>query len=146
MLWKAEALIEIGGAANIEEARGIINTLRERAGNSTGLLIDAEGKHLSETGLFKVGLYDSFANQEEARKALRWERRLEMAMEASRGFDLVRWGIAAETINAYFATESVRREHLKTAHYTKNKDEYFPIPYQQINFSRGLYVQNYGWN
>ena len=146
LLWKAEALIEIGGAANIEEARGIINTLRERAGNSTGLLIDAEGKHLSETGLFKVGLYSSFANQEEARRALRWERRLEMAMEASRGFDLVRWGIAAETINAYFATESIRREHLKTAHYTKNKDEYFPIPYQQINFSRGLYVQNYGWN
>lgn len=146
LLWKAEALIELGGAANLEEARGIINTLRERAGRSTGLLIDAEGKHLSETGLFKVGLYNSFANQEEARKALRWERRLEMAMEASRGFDLVRWGIAAETINAYYATESVRREHLKTAHYTKNKDEYFPIPYQQINFSRGLYVQNYGWN
>lgn len=147
LLWKAEALIELGGAGNLSEARGIINRLRERAAKSTGLLVDAEGKPLAGANIFKVGLYETdFKTQDEAREALRWERRLEMAMESSRGFDLVRWGIAAETINAYYATESVRREHLKTAHYSKNKDEYFPIPYRQINFSRGLYKQNHGWD
>lgn len=146
LLWKAEALIELGGAANLSEARQIINRIRERAAQSTALLIDADGKPLADANIFKVGLYEQeFSSQEEARKALRWERRLEMAMESSRGYDLVRWGIAAETLNAYYATESVRREHLRTAHFTKNKDEYFPIPYKEINFSRGLYKQNPGW-
>lgn len=145
LLWKAEALIELGGANNLSEAKNTINLLRERANKSTRLLKDAEGKPLADANQFKVGLYNEFSSQDEARKALRWERRLEMAMEASRGFDLVRWGIAAETINTYYATESLRREHLKTARYTKNKDEYFPIPYRQINFSRGVYKQNYGW-
>lgn len=147
LLWKAEALIELGGTANLNEAREIINRLRERAARSVSLLKDSNGNPLSEANVFKVETYDNeFQSQDEARKALRWERRLEMAMEASRGFDLVCWGIAAETMNAYYATESPRREHLRSAHYTKNKDEYFPIPYQQISFSRGLYEQNYGWN
>ncbi|MDR2912028.1 MAG: RagB/SusD family nutrient uptake outer membrane protein [Alistipes sp.] len=145
LLWKVEALVEIGGADNLNAAREIINSLRERAGRSTGMLRDAEGNLLADAGQFKVGLYDSFADQDEARNAFRWERRLEMAMEASRGFDLVRWGIAAETLNDYYATEAPRREHLKTARFTKNKDEYFPIPYRQISFSRGVYEQNYGW-
>ena len=40
-------------------------------------------------------------DQDFARNALVWERRLEFAMEDTRFFDLVRWGIAAETLNGY---------------------------------------------
>lgn len=143
LLWKAEALIELGRQL---EALPIINMLRTRAGNSIGLLKDENNQ---PTGNFKTNLYQDGVNctwsQEFARKALRWERRLEMAMESSRGFDLVRWGIAAEVMNEYYKTESIKRTYLKEGYFTKNRDEYFPIPYQQISFSKRLYEQNYGW-
>ena len=84
-------------------------------------------------------------NQEFARYALRWERRLEFAMENMRFFDLVRWGICSETMNKYFQSEKARRSYLKEAVFTKNKNEYAPIPQQQIGYSKDVYKQNYGW-
>ncbi|HZG25015.1 MAG TPA: RagB/SusD family nutrient uptake outer membrane protein, partial [Chitinophagaceae bacterium] len=74
-----------------------------------------------------------------------WERRLEFAMESPRFHDLVRWGIAAETLNAYLAIEKVRRPYLNSAVFTKGRDEYLPIPQDQINLVDGLYVQNPGY-
>jgi hypothetical protein len=67
-------------------------------------------------------------------------------MEGSRFFDLVRWGVAAETINDYFQREKIVRTYIKDdTHFTAGKDEYFPIPQPQINFSGGLYKQNPGY-
>ena len=85
-------------------------------------------------------------SQEFAREALRWERRLEFAMEGSRFFDLVRWGIADEVINDYYSSEVSRRSTLYSgARFTKNKNEYIPIPQNQIGYVKGFYKQNYGW-
>lgn len=143
ILWKAEALIELNRES---EALPFINQIRERAAASTILLRDINGKMTGKFFLetYKPGVNCTWDNQF-ARTALRWERRLEFAMEGFRFFDLVRWGIAAEYVNDYFSTEKVRREHLREAKFTKNRDEYFPIPKQQINFSKKLYQQNYGW-
>ncbi|MCJ8167304.1 RagB/SusD family nutrient uptake outer membrane protein [Pontibacter sp. E15-1] len=144
LLWKAEALIELGRQ---DEALPLINSIRERAQNSTGMLKDANGNLISD---FRVDTYKPGVNidwtQENARKALRWERRLEFAMEGIRFFDLVRWGIAAETLNAYFDSEETKRQYLKDAQFQKGRDEYLPIPQQQIDFSKGLYKQNANWN
>ena len=93
-----------------------------------------------------MGLYSSFASKAEATKALRFERRLELAMEGSRFFDLVRWGVADQVLNQYFEKEKLLREYYSIAHFAKNRDEYCPIPQQQINWSKGLYVQNAGYN
>lgn len=143
ILWKAEALIELDREL---EALPLINQIRERASVSTSLLQDVDGK---PTGKFVIDTYKPGENctwdNNYARQALRWERRLEFAMEGFRFFDLVRWGIAAEYMNDYFASEKNRREHLREAKFIKNRDEYFPIPKQQINFSKKLYQQNYGW-
>lgn len=145
MLWQAEALIELGRQ---NEALPIINALRERAAKSTAKLVDVQG---DPTGKFKIEPYQPGVNcptwtQDFARKALRWERRMEMSQEGARFFDLVRWGIAAETVNEYLAVEKTRRgSYLSEAKFTKNRDEYFPIPKNQINFSKKLYKQNYGW-
>lgn len=145
MLWQAEALIELGRQT---EALPIINEIRERAARSTTKLVDVQG---DPTGKFNVSSYQPGVNcpawtQEFARQAMRWERRLEMSQEGARFFDLVRWGIAAETVNNYLAAEKPRRgSYLSEAKFSKNRDEYFPIPKNQINFSKKLYKQNYGW-
>ncbi|MDF9830129.1 RagB/SusD family nutrient uptake outer membrane protein [Parabacteroides sp. PF5-6] len=145
LLWQAEALIELGRQ---DEALSLINAIRQRAANSTARLVDVQGDAI---GRFKVDNYKPGVNcpawtQDFARKALRFERRLEFSQEGHRFFDLVRWGIAAETVNAYLAVEKTRRgAYLQEATFTKNRDEYFPIPKAQVNFSKKLYQQNYGW-
>lgn len=143
LLWKAEALIELGRHA---EALPLINEVRSRAKASTVRTKHANGTSPSN---YRIEEYKSGVNinwtQANARKALQWERRLEFAMESPRFFDLVRWGIAAETLNAYLAKEKTRKPFLANAKFTKGRDEYFPIPQREINFTKGLYQQNPGY-
>lgn len=143
LLWKAEALIELNRP---NEALPLINQVRQRAGSSTSRLKQANG---SSTSNYKVAIYQPGINctwtQDFARQALRTERRLEFALEGNRFFDLVRWGIADTYLNSYFASESTKRSYLKTAKFTKGRDEYLPIPLNQINYSKGLYKQNPGF-
>ena len=141
LLWKAEALIELGRE---DEALPITNQVRTRAANSA--VKNADGNDVSN---YDVSTYQDGQNinwtQETAREALRFERRLELAMEGWRFFDLVRWGIAAETLNDYFDAEAQRRDYLEDAGFQEGRDEYLPIPQQQIDFSDGSYTQNPGW-
>lgn len=146
MLMRAEALIELG---ELEEARGIINDIRQRAANSIDKHI-AYAKDYCEIALYSS---DDFSNKDKARTRLRWERRLEMAMESSRYFDLRRWGIASTVLNAYFEKEKDATydgvkygQYYQDAHYTPGKNEFYPIPYNQLYYVPGLYVQNKGYN
>ncbi len=143
LLWKAEALIELNRP---NDALPLINQVRQRAGASTSRLKQADG---TPTSNYKVDTYKPGVNctwtQDFARQALRTERRLEFALEGNRFFDLVRWGIAETYLNSYFASESSKRSYLKTAKFTKGRDEYLPIPLNQINYSKGLYKQNPGF-
>ena len=84
-------------------------------------------------------------NQDYARQALRWETRLEKALEGERFFDLVRWGIVETTMNNYITAESDNRIYYANAHFTGGKDEYYPVPNNQYGFSGGKYVQNPGY-
>ncbi len=138
LLMRAEALIELGQEV---EALPLINQVRARAKQSTGLVEYAANTNVT---LYEDGLNCTW-DKDFAREALRMERRLEFAMEGSRFFDLVRWGITDQVMNSYYQSESSKRSFLSGAIFTKNKNEYIPIPQQQINFSKGLYRQNYGW-
>ncbi len=143
LLMKAEALIELNREA---EALPLINEIRNRAKNSTGMLKKTDGTFASN---YKIEPYIDGVNctwtKDYARKALQFERRLEFAMEGPRFFDLVRWGIAAETMNNHFAIEKTRFAFLKDAFFKKGRDEYLAIPQQQITLVDGIYVQNNGW-
>ena len=143
LLWKAEALIELDRE---DEALPIINQIRERASNSTDKLVFEDGSPVAN---YNVQPYIDGVNctwtKDYARKALQFERRLEFAMESPRFFDLVRWGIAAETLNKHFETEKERFVFLKDAFFKKGRDEYLPIPQAQINLVDGIYIQNNGW-
>jgi len=139
LLMRAEAFIETG---NYAAALPLINQVRNRAKVSTGLIGFAATKMNIQT--YQDGVNCTWT-QDYARKALRWERRLEFAMEGSRFFDLVRWGIADSVINAYYLNQAPTHTFFQGAQFTKNKNEYVPIPIQQINFSKGIYQQNYGF-
>lgn len=63
-------------------------------------------------------------------QAIRHERRMELAMEGHRWFDICRWGIAKETMDAYKVTESEEAQsHM--AEFIKGKHELLPIPSQE---------------
>ena len=88
---------------------------------------------------YAVGEYPATDwTQSYARKALRMERRLELAMEGLRWFDLVRWGTAVETVNAYYAAEGKIRSYYEGASLTEN-EFYFPIPLNQVDNAGDLY-------
>lgn len=79
---------------------------------------------------------------EDLELAIRHERRVELAMEGHRWFDLCRWGIAGEVMAAYKAEESetVRAE---MADFVTGKHELFPIPDEEVRL--GGLTQNPGW-
>ncbi|MDE6430862.1 MAG: RagB/SusD family nutrient uptake outer membrane protein, partial [Duncaniella sp.] len=142
LLYKAEALIELGGG-NLAEARELINRVRYRAQNSS--YVKDFYNPSQPAANYKIGLYPEAGwTQDYARKALRTEMRLEKAMEGERFFDLVRWGIAKETMNNFFAAEQDNRIYYQNASF-ETGEEYFPIPVAQYNFSGGIYVQNPGY-
>ena len=140
LLMQAEAYIELGQQ---DKALPLINQIRNRAAGSTAKLKKADGTFASK---YKIESYTSAGwTQAYARTALQWERRLEFATEGARFFDLVRWGIAEPTLNAYINIEKSRRPYLATAKFTAGRDEYLPIPQSEITFTNGLYKQNPGY-
>lgn len=142
LLMQAEAYIELGQQ---DMARPLINEVRKRASESTGKTRFADGTAPSN---YMIAEYDGSNlawTQDNARKALQWERRLEFAMESPRFFDLVRWGIAEPVLNDYLDKEKTRKDFLNDAQFTAGRDEYFPIPQREIDFTKGLYEQNVGY-
>lgn len=150
LLWKAEALIELGRQ---DEARALINKIRRRAKDSEYVkawddkeafpdAVDINGYAAN----YLINEYPAEGwTQDYARKALRFETRLETALEGERFFDLVRWGVADEVMNRYFEIEKEKRVYYKDVRFTAGRDEYLPIPLTQYNLSKGAYVQNPGY-
>ncbi len=149
LLWAAECEVEVG---SIDKARDYVNQVRARAANPAGWVntyVDnadpSKGFTNTPAANYKVGLYQSFPDQVYARKAVQFERRLELAMEGHRFFDLVRYGTAASVLNTYLSVEKTKRPYLGNAVFTAGKNEYFPIPLQQIDREKGALVQNPGY-
>lgn len=136
LLWKAEALIESGG--NLETARGLINQVRQKAKRSIDKFYSPRDIDVTKAN-YKVEDYSATGwDQAYARKAVRMERRLELAMEGHRWFDLVRWGVAPEVMNTYISQEKVKRPYLSTGNFTSD-EIYLPVPKDEVENSGGLY-------
>lgn len=138
LLLKAEALIESN--QDLLTARELINQVREKAKRSVDVNyvpVDIDPTKAN----YKVESYtddNCTWNQEYARLAVRHERRVELAMEGHRWFDLVRWGNVIEVMNKYFETEAKYHTYYEDAEMTE--DEIFlPTPYDEVNNSNGLY-------
>lgn len=73
-------------------------------------------------------------NAEDLRKALRHERRVELAMEGHRWFDLVRWGIAYDVMdkdNGSYGRNENEEARAEMASFIEGKHELFPIPAEE---------------
>jgi hypothetical protein len=127
LLWLAELEVALH---NPDAARGYVNQIRLRASNPDGFVKNPDG---SPAANYVINQYTvPWTDEAEAMKAVQFEQRLEFGMEGHRRFDLVRWGIAAETLNAYYAVEGTKRGYLSGAKFVEGKHEYFPIPLQEI--------------
>ncbi len=106
----AEAANELGGADNDTLAVQYIEMLRARA----------------RAGDNSVLPRINFTSQAQMRDAIKQERRIELAMEGERFYDLVRWGDAPAVLGPLGYVD---------------KNKYFPIPQGEIDKSKNL-VQN----
>lgn len=142
LLWLAEAEVELG---NLERARGLVNMIRERASNPEGFVPRAiQGADRNDFTVieeepaanYMISTYNEpWTDQATARNAVRFETRLEFAMEGHRFFDLQRWGVAADVINEYLAVEGQRRTYLAGRTFVEGRHEYYPIPLEAIERS-----------
>jgi len=150
LLMAAEVEVEVGSLA---QAQTYVNTVRTRAADNTGWVKAVTGgaNYGGFAANYKVGLYTvPWATQDEARIAVRFERRIELAMEGHRFFDLVRYGTIAAELNAYAAHEIGSGYTLMNgATFTTGKNEYYPVPQSEIDksFDKGASTlkQNAGY-
>jgi hypothetical protein len=139
LLWKAEASIENG---NIPEGIALINMIRTRAKNSP-YVKDFANPSINAAN-YLINAYPSNLSKDQATKALRMERRLELANEGHTYYDLVRWGIAEQYVNNYIEVEKTRRGYLQGASLQAH-ELYLPIPQIELDASSGVYKQRAGY-
>ncbi len=138
LLERAEAYAQLGKSG---EAIALVNQIRSRAANSTQMISHYPAKYGVK---FYCKSYMGTYDKAQTLQIVKMERRLELAMESERFFDLVRWGEAAETLNNYYAVEQNKCTVYGEAHFTADMGEYLPIPFAQVAASNGNYTQNIG--
>jgi len=140
LLMRAEAQAQLG---NTTEAIQLVNQVRDRAAKMA--INSVVAGYPTKYGVhYAVGKYNGSYSKDDAMKIIKMERRLELAMESERFFDLVRWGDAATVINKFYTDESQKMNFLAGSQFTAEKNEYLPIPYEQVAASNGNYEQNIG--
>lgn len=150
LLMAAECEVEVG---TLEKAREFVNKVRARAADPAGWVKAADGSpnYNGYASNYKIGLYTTpWTDKNVAREAVRFERKLELAMEGHRHFDLARYSFDASgsnngymkaVIDAYMAKEKAQRTYFNNKTFTQDKNEYFPIPQSQIDLSKGTLTQ-----
>jgi len=143
LLMAAEAEVEANGAAGLANALKYVNMVRTRASNPAGFVQGSVAN-------YKIGTYAAFADVNYARSAIYLERKIELALEGHRIYDLVRWGTAQAEMTAVYAKELASGYSLdQGAAWTPGKNEYLPIPQTEIDLSvkagKSVLTQNPGY-
>jgi len=145
---------------NLDQAETYVNQVRNRmALHPEGWVYKyvndndpSQGFSTDLAANYKISPYPNgaFGSKDYALKAIYFERKLELAMEGYRFFDLVRWGLAPTALNGYFGTEAKLVTDVTGGHFTAGKNEHYPIPQQQIDLTqkngKNTLTQNPGYN
>jgi len=143
LLLIAECQIELN---DLQGARENINLVRTRAANPAGFVKKEDG--ITNAANYVINQYPGsgypFDNQDNARLALRMERKLELGMEGHRWFDLNRWGITQPELNRVLDYEKGMPwgNNMYGDAVVGPEDVTFPVPQRQIDESSGRLVQN----
>jgi len=139
LLMAAEANVELN---NLTAGQALVNQVRARAKNMATVKA-ADG---SDAANYDIAEYIApWTVKETALKAVRFERRLELAMEGHRSFDLRRWGVAVEVMAKYISTEAETITPFGKGQTFQSKHTLFPIPLSAIDGSGGIIQQNTGF-
>jgi len=156
LLMAAEVEAQLG---HLDVAEGYVNRVRRRIADRPDTWVHTyvnnanPGAGFTNTPAanYKISPYPNgaFTDQDFALKAIYFERKLELGMEGYRLFDLVRWGQAAATLNNYFQFESQYTTDVVGGKFTAGKNEYWPIPQNQIDLTavngKPTLTQNQGY-
>ncbi|MCB0374113.1 MAG: RagB/SusD family nutrient uptake outer membrane protein, partial [Muricauda sp.] len=140
LLMAAEAAVETN---DLPTALGYVNEIRNRAKNMTYVTNETGDAPAAN---YVIEPYGSFSDQDYARQAVRFERRLELGMEGHRLFDLRRWGTTVDVISTYISNENrtITTFESKVATYQPYMD-LLPIPVTAIDLSGQVLIQNDGY-
>ena len=143
LLMAAEVAVENN---DLPKALDYVNQVRNRAKGMTYVKEEVSDGVFQDAANYQIEPYAAFADQDVARQAVRFERRLELAMEGHRLFDLRRWGVAPDVINTYVTNEARTIDNFgtKAGTYAPNMDM-MPIPINAIDLSGGVLSQNPGF-
>ena len=175
ILWRAEVAACQGDLNKVKE---LVNMVRDRADNEVVMgkvfidnlpgsvypwgenstdddyLTGGEVDWSQSAANYKIGLYTSFANADEAMTAVQWEQRLEFATEGMRFFDLRRWDnlpnkiggkSMADVLNAFAVADlRIRPIFMNRAEFNE-KDKYQPIPQNQLDLQPDVLKQRPGY-
>jgi hypothetical protein len=155
LLMAAECEAEVGSLAKATE---YVNLVRARAANPAGFVKISTQNKKSDWDAYKdasvaskkAANYDvkqypaTFADKNTALKAIHFERKLELAMEGHRFFDLVRWGETTSSnpignpvnLQEFLTYEGTKLGIYKGVTFVTNKHEYYPIPQNQIDLEQ----------
>ncbi|WP_316820915.1 RagB/SusD family nutrient uptake outer membrane protein [Pedobacter gandavensis] len=144
LLMGAEAEAQAG---SLSKAQEYVNIVRARAANPVGWVYQYKDEENPLAGFsttpaanYKVSEYPagdfSAKGKDNALAAIYFERKIELAMEGHRFFDLVRWGIAETELNAYFNYQGKITSDVRNGKFIKGKNDIYPIPQRQIDLSR----------